>query len=192
VSPLSRSQVAGRPSLPVGPLGAYTCLGHDPFQASAMTTGPSPAEPLFRNLRPGDPAPWFRQRSTSNPAYAFDTVAGRYVVLCFFGTAGDEQGRSALAAAQTNRDLFDDEKACFFGVSVDPADRDSGRVREMLPGLRHFWDFDGLLEPFRKEVESVESVVILWLAPESRRGAICGSRSIVRLRIGADYATRAI
>jgi len=110
-----------------------------------MTTGPSPAEPLFRNLRPGDPAPWFRQRSTSNPAYAFDTVAGRYVVLCFFGTAGDEQGRSALAAAQTNRDLFDDEKACFFGVSVDPADRDSGRVREMLPGLRHFWDFDGLV-----------------------------------------------
>jgi hypothetical protein len=49
-----------------------------------------------------------------------------------------------------------------------------------------------LLEPFRKEVESLESVVFLWLAPESKRGATCGSRSIVRLRIGVDYATRAI
>jgi len=34
-----------------------------------------------------------------------------------------------------------------------------------------------LLEPFRKEVESRESVVIPW-APESGRGASCGSRSI--------------
>ncbi len=32
------------------------------------------AEPSFRTVLPGDPAPWFRQRSTSNPDYAFDTV----------------------------------------------------------------------------------------------------------------------
>jgi peroxiredoxin/predicted 2-oxoglutarate/Fe(II)-dependent dioxygenase YbiX len=105
-------------------------------------TAAAQAQAMFRNLRPGDPAPWFRQRSTSNPDYNFDTAAGRYVVLCFHGTAGDEPGRAAMAAALANRDLFDDEKTCFFGVSIDPEDRSSGRVRENLPGLRHFWDFD--------------------------------------------------
>jgi hypothetical protein len=37
-------------------------------------------------------------------------------------------------------------------------------------------------EPIRKEVESVESVVIPCVAPESGRGASCGSRNIERRR----------
>jgi len=102
-------------------------------------------EPKFayRRLTPGDSAPWFRQRCTSNPDYAFDTVAGRFIVLCFFGTAGDDQGRVAWSAIRANRHLFDDVKACCFGVSIDAADQTQGRLREMLPGVRHFWDFDG-------------------------------------------------
>src|SRR4051794_18976748 len=97
--------------------------------AAAAATGP---KLVFRALNPGDPAPWFRQRSTSNPNYVFDTVAGRYVVLCFFGTASDEPGQAALASITANRALFDDIKACCFGVSFDPGDQE--RVREMLPG----------------------------------------------------------
>jgi hypothetical protein len=70
----------------------------------------SPANPktAYASLAPGDPAPWFHQRSTSNPRYAFDTVGGRWIVLCFFGTAGDEDGKRALAAVTVNRALFDD------------------------------------------------------------------------------------
>jgi predicted 2-oxoglutarate/Fe(II)-dependent dioxygenase YbiX/peroxiredoxin len=98
--------------------------------------------PAFVHLLPGDPAPWFRQSSTSSPNYVFDTAAGRYIVLCFFGTASDEGGRGALAAAIANRDLFDDQKLCLFGVSIDPRDQSEGRVKDMLPGIRHFWDFD--------------------------------------------------
>ncbi|MGH6891529.1 MAG: redoxin domain-containing protein, partial [Dongiaceae bacterium] len=97
----------------------------------------------FVTLTPGDPAPWFHQRSGGNPRYAFDTVGGRWVVLCFFGTAGDEGGRRALAAVAANRALFDDERACFFGVSLDPADEAKDRVADAMPGLRYFWDFDG-------------------------------------------------
>ena len=93
-------------------------------------------------LAPGDPAPWFRQRSTSNPTYTFDTVAGRYVVLCFFGSAADPAAQAALRAVDVHRALLDDMRACFFGVSLDPADAESGRVRENLPGIRFFWDFD--------------------------------------------------
>ena len=33
-----------------------------------VTVAPK-SQPLFRNLLPGDPAPWFKQRSTSNPNY---------------------------------------------------------------------------------------------------------------------------
>jgi hypothetical protein len=52
--------------------------------------------------------------------------------------------------------------------------------------------FAGLLEPFRKEVESVESDVIPWVAPESGRGASCGSRNIERRRIVVACGTRVI
>ena len=97
----------------------------------------------YRNLAPGDPAPWFRQRCTSNPNYAFDTVAGRYILLCFYGSAGDEVGDAALKAIWAHRDLFDDTRISCFGVSMDAADEVQGRAREMLPGLRQFWDFDG-------------------------------------------------
>ena len=32
---------------------------------------------------PGEPAPVFIQRTPTNPRCAFDTVAGRYLMLCF-------------------------------------------------------------------------------------------------------------
>jgi predicted 2-oxoglutarate/Fe(II)-dependent dioxygenase YbiX/peroxiredoxin len=97
----------------------------------------------YRNLLPGDPAPWFHCPSTGNPNYAFDTVAGRYVILCFYGSAGHAPAALAVKSAINNRDLLNDAHASFFGVSNDPADRDQVRVAEMLPGIRHFWDFNG-------------------------------------------------
>ncbi|WP_181017507.1 hypothetical protein [Methylobacterium sp. V23] len=33
-------------------------------------------------------------------------------------------------------------RACFFGVSIDPADEAQDRGRASMPGLRYFWDFD--------------------------------------------------
>lgn len=97
----------------------------------------------FRQLAVGDPAPWFRQNSTSNPNYSFDTAAGRYIVLCFFGTGADERGRNMLRIIEEQRALFDDDHIAFFGVSVDPNDAKESRVRESMPGIRYFWDFDG-------------------------------------------------
>ena len=97
----------------------------------------------FVNLMRGDPAPRFAAATESNPRYIFDTVAGRYVVLCFFVSAGTPGGAAALEAVAANRRRFDDERLCFFGVSVDPKDKESGRVQQSLPGVRHFWDFDG-------------------------------------------------
>lgn len=100
-------------------------------------------EKSFVNLMRGDPAPRFQAATTGNPGYIFDTVAGRYVVLCFFVSGGTPGGAAALQAVAANRHRFDDERVCFFGVTIDPTDRDSGRVQQSLPGVRHFWDFDG-------------------------------------------------
>jgi len=91
----------------------------------------------------GEQAPWFRARTASNPRYSFDTVAGRVNVLCFYGSAGDDYSKRVLAGMQARRALFDDVSACFFGVSVDPADEASERLHDQLPGIRHFRDFDG-------------------------------------------------
>lgn len=103
------------------------------------------AEEAFAALEVGDPAPWFRQRSIGNPAYTFDTVAGRYVVLCFLGTASDQAGQAANRMLRDNLALFDDERCCCFAVSVDPEDERASRLSEHLPGQRVFWDFDGAI-----------------------------------------------
>jgi peroxiredoxin len=99
-------------------------------------TAAKPQAPSYVQLLPGDPAPWFRQRSTSSGDYAFDTAAGRYLVLCFFGSAGHEHGRAALRAVAANRQLFDDQRFAFFGVSLDPQDEAENRVQQSMPGIR--------------------------------------------------------
>lgn len=93
-------------------------------------------------LAPGDAAPSFTQRTLSNPRYVFDSAAGRYLVLCFFGTGANDHAQAALDAAHRRPDIFDDDRASFFGVSNDPEDETTGRVANRLPGYRHFWDFD--------------------------------------------------
>jgi peroxiredoxin len=98
--------------------------------------------PSFNLLTAGDPAPWFRQSSGSNPSYVFDTAAGRYILLCFFGSAGEAAGRAAIDAVISHEQRFDDHRIAFFGVSVDPADEGEQRVTERIPGIRYFWDFD--------------------------------------------------
>jgi peroxiredoxin len=110
-----------------------------------IAAAPTATQPAYRVLQVGDPAPWFTQSCTSNPQFKFDMAAGRYIVLCFYGTASDEIGRQTLAAVQEqHRSLFDDDKIALFGVSTDPSDRTEGRAREIIPGIRHFWDFDGM------------------------------------------------
>ncbi len=102
------------------------------------------AQPLsaaqYVNLGPGDAAPWFHQTTAVNPSYAFHSVGGRYIVMGFIQTASDAAGQAAYEAVLANQDLFDDAKACFFGVSVDPADEK--RLIDQTVGIRFFRDYD--------------------------------------------------
>ncbi|MDB5669688.1 MAG: redoxin protein [Alphaproteobacteria bacterium] len=92
---------------------------------------------------PGDLAPWFKARALDGqPNYAFDTVGGRHVLMLFFGSSQHIPSAAALRLAGANRPLFDDIRACFFGITIDPSDESEQRVRQQLPGVRFFLDFD--------------------------------------------------
>ena len=98
----------------------------------------------YRNLHVGEPAPWFEARSTTRDVFAVDSTGGRYIVLCFYGSA-DPKGKAAIDVAFAHPSLFDDQRATFFGVSIDPADEAKRRVVGRVPGYRFFWDFDGAI-----------------------------------------------
>ena len=93
-------------------------------------------------LSTGEPAPWFTLASTTNPKYHFDTVAGRYILLCFLKSSTDPASQAVLKDLARHREVFDDEFCCFFGVSTDPEDQQLSRLQEEIPGIRFLWDFD--------------------------------------------------
>lgn len=96
-----------------------------------------------RPLVPGEPAPWFRTRAIGgSDNYVFDTVAGRFVLMLFVASAADPAAAEALACVERHRDVLDDVRACFFGVTADPADEAEGRVAQRLPGIRFLADPD--------------------------------------------------
>ncbi len=98
------------------------------------------------SLLPGDPAPWFRQRCTAPlGAYTFDMAAGRHIVLFFFASSQADGVAGELAAIAAASAPFDDRAASFFGVTADAADETEGRLQARLPGIRFFWDADGMV-----------------------------------------------
>lgn len=90
---------------------------------------------------PGDPVPNFYAASSGNPRFCFDSVAGRYIVLCFFGSAASDAARG-LRYLASRTDFFDDADAALFGITIEPDDRSQARIQDRMPGIRYFWDFD--------------------------------------------------
>lgn len=101
---------------------------------------------MTNRVRPpvhGEVAPWFKARALSgNDNFAFDSVAGRVVLMLFFGSAAQPVCAEALGHVARNRKLFDDENGCFFGVTIDPSDDAQRRIAQQIPGVRYFLDFD--------------------------------------------------
>ena len=93
-------------------------------------------------LKLGEPAPWFTARSTRNEEFKFDTIAGRYVVLCFFGSSSSPVSRQVLGDFERKRARFTEEGVFFCGVSTDPDDERRSLLPQPGPGVLYFWDFD--------------------------------------------------
>ncbi len=97
----------------------------------------------FNVLHGGDPAPWFRQKTLSGDLSDFDLAAGRYQLLCFFGSSLMPIGQNALKALAKHRAIFDDVRLSFSGVTIDPSCATSGRIKMQGPGIRFYIDADG-------------------------------------------------
>jgi len=93
-------------------------------------------------LTVGDPAPWFVARSTVNPKFHFDTTAGRYVVLSFFGGASHPAATQLLRDLQATRNFFDGVQSLFLGVSCDAADEAHIAAAPTSAGVIYFADFE--------------------------------------------------
>lgn len=89
---------------------------------------------------PGDPIPSLTARSLGNSRYAFDSVAGRYVVVTFVASTRIPGIDGFLRQLYTSAGPFDDVFASAFIVSNDPQDEAEGRLKDRYPGIRIFWD----------------------------------------------------
>ncbi|WP_298422770.1 2OG-Fe(II) oxygenase [Rhodoblastus sp.] len=81
-------------------------------------------------LNIGDPAPWFAATAGIDPTpVAFDELAGCSILLFFFGSAGRPDIAAAVSSIDPQGAIFDGERSLFVGVSNDPNDFVSGRLR---------------------------------------------------------------
>jgi predicted 2-oxoglutarate/Fe(II)-dependent dioxygenase YbiX len=112
-----------------------------------MSTVATPRPPQAQVIPPqerflaGDPVPLFHAATDANPRYAFDSVAGRYILLAFLGSSSNPASAAAWDALRAARaeGLFDDQRAAAFALTADPADA-APRLQDARPGLRVFRD----------------------------------------------------
>lgn len=90
----------------------------------------------------GEAAPLFTARSSVNEKFHFSSSAGRYIVLCFFGSATERRSQQIWADVEQSLPRFDVENVMFFGVTTNSADQPLLESRGKSPGVIHFWDFD--------------------------------------------------
>jgi peroxiredoxin/predicted 2-oxoglutarate/Fe(II)-dependent dioxygenase YbiX len=96
----------------------------------------------YRSLLPGDLAPPITQQTAIGQAMVFDFLAGKYTLLCFFGTAGDDRGKRMLSIIERGKDVFDGDNRAFMGVSVDKGDKAHSRVKQDHTRVTFIYDFD--------------------------------------------------
>ena len=78
-----------------------------------MTNSESESPPfdLKAHIQQGDVAPWWQQ---GRYKFAFDSVAGRYIVLGFYHTSRDAAGQAVLTAIQDHLGNAEESRADLF------------------------------------------------------------------------------
>lgn len=110
-------------------------------------------------LTPGEPAPWFKAPTPSNPEFAFDSAAGRFILLAFLPRDAAASG-AALRMLAAKKAMFDDARLAAFVVLRDPAT--GATVRDMR-GLRWFLDYDGAVSRLFGALSKAGEEAPFWL-----------------------------
>ncbi len=122
-------------------------------------TGPRERKPP--PFLPGDPVPWFTLPGNSTRAFHIHSVGGHYVVLCFFGSPADAEGRARLEGALVQRRLFDDRKLMLFAICTDAAAQRAAACRDGLPGVRVLFDIDSAVSRRFKPADGMGVTYVL-------------------------------
>jgi predicted 2-oxoglutarate/Fe(II)-dependent dioxygenase YbiX len=93
-------------------------------------------------IRVGNLVPHFSGRTTSNPAFAFHTTAGRNILPTFVASAKHPLEQRLLNGLAEAPNLLDDRESVLFVVTPDGEDEVLGRVPARVPGIRAFYDTD--------------------------------------------------
>ncbi|NKC31008.1 2OG-Fe(II) oxygenase [Falsiroseomonas selenitidurans] len=112
---------------------------------------------------PGEPIPAFHARSAGNPRFAFDTTAGRWLMLLIPGPLGAEGVAPGLAAMiAPHAGLLHADRAFLVVIGTDPADERAGRLTDG-PGRRVLWDDDGSARRALRAVEPDGTLRTGWV-----------------------------
>jgi peroxiredoxin/predicted 2-oxoglutarate/Fe(II)-dependent dioxygenase YbiX len=135
---------------------------------------------------PGDPAPWFKAPTPSNPEFVFDTAAGRYVLMAFLPKDDQAAAAAALRALSANQARFDDERLSAFVVTRDST---TAATAGDMRGLRWFLDLDGAVSRLYGVLaeDGAESPMWLLLDPTLR---VVGRVQLANARMMFDFLPR--
>ena len=91
----------------------------------------------------GEPVPAFHARAEGNAHYAFDTVAGRWIMVLIPGSLGEPGKADRLGAMiAPHQARLDLANAYMIIIGTDPTDETAGRMKDGN-GRRVLWDDDG-------------------------------------------------
>jgi hypothetical protein len=126
-------------------------------------------------LMPGDPAPWFRARASTDPRFNIDVAAGHWLALTFVDSATAPGQADTLGEINARSSIFDDRNASWFIVTADPVDEMSNRLPLRVPGIRAFFDAEHDIRTLYKIDAWGNLPVTVILSPQlSIAGTIAG------------------
>jgi hypothetical protein len=112
---------------------------------------------------PGEPVPGFHARAEGNPRFAFDTVAGRWIMVLIPGSFAQAGLAERLAAmVGPHAAALNTSHAYMIVIGTDPEDERSGRLRDGT-GRRVLWDDDGAARRALRAMEPDGTLRTGWL-----------------------------
>ncbi|MGG5817454.1 2OG-Fe(II) oxygenase family protein [Falsiroseomonas sp. HW251] len=111
----------------------------------------------------GEPIPAFHARAEGNPRFAFDTVAGRWMMVLIPGSLGEPGKAERLAAAiAPHAAKLDLTNAYMIVIGTDPEDERSGRLKDGQ-GRRVLWDDSGAARQALRATEPDGTLRMGWM-----------------------------
>jgi predicted 2-oxoglutarate/Fe(II)-dependent dioxygenase YbiX/peroxiredoxin len=148
---------------------------------SGVSLDTSAMKPVPPPLAPGDPVPWFRARSDTNPTFNFSSLGGRYLVLSFLRSFSQTDSAGVFEELMAGAQRFGAFTTALCLVTADPKD-DSASVPESVTGVRYIFDFErALIRLFAVPAAIEAGLPITYIIDERLRVlAVITSRDTVR------------